>query len=111
MTVRDRVARASHVVVVWLTNPRPLRTWQRGYYQVVPVLLWIVIGLGLFLLASFFVVFLAATQHVRIEAKTDAVEIEFSPGQPIAWALGGARLLDCSQMALAGIRNNKKRLA
>jgi hypothetical protein len=60
-------------------------------------------------------VFLAATEHLRVEARTGSVEIEFSPGQPIAWALGGARLLDCSQLAQvasrAGVRNIKKPLA
>ena len=46
----------------------------------------------------------ATTQHVRIDAKTDSVEIEFSQGQPIAWALGGARLLECSQLAQVTLR-------
>jgi len=58
--------------------------------------LYVLIPLALFSLA----VFIIPTQHLRIEAKTGSVEIEFSPGQPIAWALGGARLLDCLQLAL-----------
>jgi len=116
MKARDRVLRAvqaSHyVVVLWLTRARRLRAWQHGYYVIVPWLLVGVIAFELFLVASFVVVFCAATQHVRMEARTDSVEMEFSPGQPIAWALGGARLLDCSQLAQmasrAGVRNIKK---
>src|SRR5439155_13378136 len=54
----------------------------------------------------------SATQHIRVEAKTGSVEIAVSPGHPIAWALGGARLLDCWQLAKlarrAGVSNVKK---
>jgi hypothetical protein len=34
-----------------------------------------------------------------MEGTTDSLAIEFAPGQPIAWALGGAVLLDCRQLA------------
>src|SRR5882672_10089585 len=95
MKVRDRVEAGWD----WLTRPRRLRALRREYYIKVPALLVAVVVIELGLVASFVVVFLAVTQHSRIEARTDSVEIEFSPGQPIAWALGSARLLDCSQLA------------
>lgn len=102
MKVWDRVSRAVRAgwdVVRWPTRPVRLYAWRREYYIRVPGLLLLIVLLELFLVALFVMVLLAATQHSRIEARTDSVEIEFSPGQPIAWALGGARLLDCSQLA------------
>jgi hypothetical protein len=119
MKAKDRILRAvlavHYVVVPWLIKARRLRAWQRGYYVALPWLLGGAILFELILAALFLVVFFAATQHLRIEARTDSVEIEFSPGQPIAWALGGARLLDCSQLAQvaspARMRNIKEPLA
>lgn len=67
--------------------------------------MWVVLLLLLLCVVALW----AATLHVRIEAKTDSVEIEFSPGHPITWALDGARFLDCWQLAGdAGVRNIKR---
>jgi len=96
MRVIDRVSRAGRVL----------------YNLAVPWLLIAVTGFLLFAGLALLGAFFASTEHLRLEARTDSVEIEFSPGQPIAWALGGARLLDCSKLAgvtpHAGMSNIKK---
>jgi hypothetical protein len=47
-------------------------------------------------------------QHVRMEATAGTVEIDFAPGQPIAWATSHAKLLDCNYFAQAGSTDSVK---
>jgi hypothetical protein len=91
----------------WL-NARASKAWSSHYVDIV-----IVSFLGVAALAFALALLIATTQHVRIEAKTDSVEIEFLPGQPIAWSLDGAVLQDCKQIAASTVLvgASKKRLS
>ncbi len=87
----NRLQLRQHSVALW--------AWLIGHSFV----LFLLIPLALFSLLVFF----ATTQHLRIEARTGSVEIDFSSGHPIAWAMDGAQLLDCSRLTQVATRVEK----
>jgi hypothetical protein len=71
--------------------------------------LYLLLILTLLILVIFVLIGAFGTQHVRIEARAGTVEIDFAPGQPIAWATPGAELLDCKYFAQITSSDNARR--
>lgn len=62
-------------------------------------LLWMVLG---------FALVWPATQHLRMEAISTSAEVDFLPGHPIVWTVGGALLTEHLQLANLATQPKKK---